>query len=49
MLYGYDSVCIDDLTYKINRFGMPVWARVGISATGRTLIFAIGVVKDESN
>ena len=27
---------------------MPVWARVGVSATGRTLLFAIAIVKDES-
>ena len=49
MLYGKDDVCIDDLTYKVNRFYIPLWARVGVGTSGRTIIFAIGIVKDESN
>ena len=49
MLYGYKSICLDDLSYKTNRFGLPLWARVGVSGTGRTLIFAIGIVRDEGN
>jgi hypothetical protein len=43
-LYGYNDVVLDDLTYKTNRLELPVWARVGISSSERTILFGICIV-----
>ena len=49
MKYGQNDIVIDDLTYKTNRFGKAVWARVGISSVGNTIVYAFGIVQSESN